>query len=98
MTPADAGTRRRGWSRSSESLVEGVEEEVGVVVPEDQGWPDLEHVSGWAGRVEQYPALAHCLGHLAGLLSRWRACFIDQFDAEQEAFAPDITDEGVVCG
>jgi hypothetical protein len=56
-----------------EGLVEGLEEEVGVLVLEYQGRPDLEHVSGGAGGAEQDPALAHRLGHLAGLPGRGRA-------------------------
>jgi len=59
--------------------------------------PDLEHVSVWAGRVEQYSAFAHCLGYLASLRGRGLAPFVDQFDAEQEALAPDVADQGVTC-
>jgi len=66
-----------------------------VFVLEDQGRPDFEHVSGWAGRAEQYPALAHRLGHSVGLPGRGPARLIGQFHAEQETFAPDVPDNGV---
>src|SRR5258708_33966795 len=49
--------RRRG-----EDVVEGLEEEVGVFALEDEGRPDLQYVSGRAGRADQYPPVAHGLG------------------------------------
>jgi len=66
-----------------------------VFVLEYQGRPDLEHVSGRAGCAEQYPPFAHSLGHLAGVPSRGPTRLINQLDAEQKAFAPDIPDQGV---
>src|ERR1700745_162126 len=89
--PGTASCRR-------ENLIEGLEEEVGVFVLEYQGRPDLEHVPGRAGCAEQYSPLAHRLGYFAGVPGRWPACLIDQFDAEQEAFAPDVPDQGVASG
>ena len=69
-----------------------------MLVLEYQGRPDLEHVSGRAGCAEQYSPLAHRLGCLAGAPGRWPARLIDQFDAEQEAFAPDVSDHRMAFG
>src|SRR5580704_1885491 len=80
-----------------ENLVEGLEEKVGVLVLEYQGWPDLENVSSRAGCAQQHATLAHRVGYLAGIPGRRCACLVDQFDAEQEALAPDVSDQGVAC-
>ena len=69
-----------------------------MVALEYEGRPDLEHVPGRAGCAEQYAPLAHCLGHFARVPSRGPTCFIDKFDAEQQAFAPDVPDKGVPFG
>ena len=60
--------------------------------------PDLEHVSGRAGRAEQYAPLAQGLGHTLGGRSRRPTGFIDQFHAQQETFAPDVPDNGMPPG
>jgi uncharacterized damage-inducible protein DinB len=60
-----------------ENLVQGLEEEIGVFALEYKGRTDLEHVSGRAGRAEQYSPLAHRLGHVAGVPGRWPARLID---------------------
>ncbi len=80
-----------------EHVVEGLEEEVGVFALEDKGGPDLQHVSGRAGGTEQYPPFAHCLGHRAGAPGCGSAgrLVIDELDAEQETFAPDVPDDSV---
>src|SRR6266516_6715981 len=55
----------RGLAGRGEDVVKGLEEEVGVFALEHEGWPDLQHISGRAGRADQYPPFAHCLGNPA---------------------------------
>src|SRR5215472_44868 len=61
---------------------------------EDEGWPDLQDVSGRAGGAEQYPPFPHCLSNPAGLAGGWHTGrpVGDEIDAEQQALAPDIPD------
>jgi Transposase IS116/IS110/IS902 family len=63
-------------SGGREGVVEGLEEEVGVLVLEYQGWPDFEYVSGWAGGAEQDSAFAHRFGDLVGLPRVGSACLV----------------------
>ncbi len=65
---------------------------------EYQGRPDLEHVPGRGRLHEWYSPPAQRLGYFAGVPGRWPARLIDQFDAEEQAFAPDVSDQGVAFG
>ena len=64
---------------------------------EGEGWPDLDDVSGRAGRAEQYPPFPHCFSNPAGVAGSRNAGHpvVDEFDAEQQAFAPDIPDDSM---
>src|SRR6266496_2675067 len=92
----ESGTEQSVAGRG-EDVVEGLDEEIGVFALEDEGWPDLQHISGRAGRADQYPPFAHCPSDLA----RAPGCgctglLVDELGAEQETFAPDVPDERVM--